>query len=38
MKKERDILDKALDIGLLIGVAGLAFGLGMKFAKKRGDR
>ena len=38
MKKIKDILDKFLDVFLAIGIAGLAIGLGMKFAKKRGVR
>ena len=36
MRKDRDILDKFLDVNITIAVIGLAFGLGMKFAKKRG--
>lgn len=36
--KDRDILDKFLDTSLIIGAVGLAFCLGMKFAKKRGVR
>lgn len=38
MRKQKDVLDKFLDVSLAIGMIGLAVGLGMKFAKKRGVR
>lgn len=37
MRKQKDILDRFLDVSLAIGIVGLAIGLGMKFAKKRGE-
>lgn len=38
MKKNKDVIDKFLDASLAVGLIGLAIGLGIKFAKKRGVR
>lgn len=36
MKKNKDIVDKFLDTTIVIGLVGLAIGLGIKMTKKRG--
>ena len=33
---KKDSLDRFLDVALTVSVVGVAFALGMKFAKKRG--
>lgn len=33
---KKDSLDRFLDVALTVSIVGVAFALGMKFAKKRG--
>lgn len=35
---KRDFVDKFLDAGILVCVAGIAFGLGIKYNKRRGAK